>query len=435
MSSTSVLLTAPPTTAERAAPCRFEIQRGAAGLAAVRVDWQRLCDGLGGARCFQRPEWYESYLRSLADGELCFCLARRNDLLVGVFPVVQTTRTLGGLRLRSLELVNHPHLLLADCVFAPTDANRRLLVDWLAFLRHEARLAWDVVVLANLLEDGCALPALRAGPRAADVLVERSRCDYLPCVPLDELAAGLSRNFRGNLRKARNKLQKLSGLEYVAARRPAELDAALSQFLEVEASGWKGATGTGTAIQLQPRVRAFYRALVDTFGRSGACEINLLRAERHCLAGQFCLRTGDTSFMLKIGYDEAYAPVAPGNMLLEYTLRRYVDAGDIKSINLVTDADWHASWKPQSLAVSDVYLFNQTIAGLTALGLTRVRQQMGRAYRARLKPLIARLRNGHARAAQTDPTASANPHARKQAGASADRPVAPGCQETNDDCE
>ncbi len=65
--------------------------------------------------------------------------------------------------------------------------------------------------------------------------------------PFDETFSALSKNFRGNLRKARNKLAKLEGVEFVSARGPEELASALEVFLDVEASGWKGASGTGTA--------------------------------------------------------------------------------------------------------------------------------------------------------------------------------------------
>jgi CelD/BcsL family acetyltransferase involved in cellulose biosynthesis len=291
-------------------------------------------------------------------------------------------RAVARLRLRSLELPHHAHMLLADCVCSASNGGRGVLAALVRHLRQQRSLAWDVLYLPHLLQDSCALRALRDERPALVLETPQTRCDYLRCVPFEELAETLSKNFRGSLRKARNKLTRLTGLEYVCATRGPELDAALAEFLDVEASGWKGTAGTGSAIKLDERVSGFYRALAASFGQSGGCEINLLKAEGKCIAGQFCLVTGDTLYILKIGYDEAYAHVAPGNMLLEHTMRRCAEAGVIKYVNLVTDAAWHASWKPESLAVSDVSVFNPTAAGLAAFGLVRGKRLLGAAYRA-----------------------------------------------------
>ena len=128
--------------------------------------------------------------------------------------------------------------------------------------------------------------------------------------------------------------------------------------------------------------------VLRNFSQIGACEINLLRAEGKCIAGQFCLVTGDTSYILKIGYDEAYAQVAPGNMLLEQAIQRHLSEGAIKYVNLVTDTPWHSSWRPLSYAVSRIWVFNITAAGLTAYSLLRAKGPLSHTYRHWLKPLL-----------------------------------------------
>jgi CelD/BcsL family acetyltransferase involved in cellulose biosynthesis len=232
------------------------------------------------------------------------------------------------------------------------------------------------------------LSALNAGPPVLRISELQPRCNYLPCLPPDELAESLSRNFRGNLRKARNKLAKLNGVEFISACSQPEIDRAFDEFLAVEASGWKGTAGERSAINLDGRVLGFYQSLTRNFSRIGACEINLLRAEGSCIAGQFCLIAGDTSYILKIGYDEAYAQVAPGNMLLEHTIQRYLREGSIKYVNLVTDTPWHSFWKPLSYAVSSAWVFNKTSAGLTAYSLLRAKRSLSNTYRHWLKPLM-----------------------------------------------
>ncbi len=390
MTRTSTIPDAGVQAADAPDRCQLDVLVGRAGLRILRDDWKRITRALGRARFCHLYEWYESYLETLgADATVYFFVARRNGLPVGVVPLVHATRRMGGLKLRSLELVHHPHMLLADAVFARAEANQELLGELLAQLRR-ARIKWDVLFLPNLLEDGCLARALVPAPRRLMLAVTAARCDYLECAPFEELAERFSKNFKGNLRKARNKLSRAAGVEYVTAHRSTELASALADFLDVEASGWKGAAGTRSAIKLDREVNAFYEALIDSYGRLDACEINLLKVEGKCVAGQFCLVVGETSYMLKIGYDESYAQFAPGNMLLEHTLRRYMEEGVVKYVNLVTDAEWHASWRPLSAAVLDVRVFNTTAAGLSAWALLSAARRLGKLYRDRVRPLIDR---------------------------------------------
>ena len=367
---------------------RFEVFQGAAGLTAIREDWKRVTRALDKPRFFHHYEWYESYLNALSDSPVYFALARRKGAPVGVIPLVMTPLRLAGTKLRALSLPHHPHMLLCDAPLTNEGLDHVAMRELITYLRRQQKIQWDVLFFPNLLEDSGLLSALNAGAAALWISEPQTNCNYLPCLPPDELAMRLSQNFRGNLRKARNKLAKLSRVEFISARSRSEMDRALDEFLAVEASGWKGAAGERSAINLDGGISSFYQSLTRNFSRIGACEINLLRAEGRCIAGQFCLVTGDTSYFLKIGYDEAYAQVAPGNMLLEHTIQRYLREGAIKYVNLVTDTPWHSCWKPLSYVVSRAWVFNTTSAGLTAYSLLRAKGPLSHTYRHWFKPLM-----------------------------------------------
>ncbi len=382
------------TSCDASVEYQFEIFRGRAGLTAIRDAWNQIAQALDNLRFFQCYEWYESYLDTLAeaDSSVCFVLVCQGSSPVGVIPFAQATRKIANLRFRSLELIHHSHMSLSDGVFARSDPDGAIIQELIAYLQQQSDIKWDVVFFPNLLEDGCIRQALKAAPIPWLISETRTRCNYIPCISFDELSNKFSKNFRGNLRRARNKLMNLGGVEYISARRQPQLDQALNEFLEIEASGWKGAMGEHTAIKLDARLTNFYRSLCETFSRIDACEINLLRADGHCLAGQFCLVVGDTSYMLKIGYDESSGYLAPGNMLLEYSLRRYWREGVVKYLNLVTETPWHANWKSHSYTVSTAYVFNRIPTGLAAFALLRFEKYLRGKYKARLKPLVERWR-------------------------------------------
>jgi len=402
MNSSPTITSEFTTASDRSVEYQFEIFRGRDGLASIRDDWNQIAQESDKLRFFQCYEWYESYLDTLAEAysPVYFVLVRQQSSPVGVIPLMRSIRKIAGLRFRSLELINHSHMPLSDGVFARSDSDGAILQGLLWRLQRQSEIKWDLVCFTNLLEDGCIKRALESSPIPRLISEARTRCNYISCIPFDELSNKFSKNFRGNLRKARNKLMNLSGVEYISVRRQPQLDQALDEFLEVEASGWKGAMSEQTAIKLDLRLTNFYRSLSETFSPVDACEINLLKADGRCLAGQFCLVVGDTSYILKIGYDESYVQLAPGNMLLESSLRRYWREGVVKYLNLVTDTPWHSNWNPLSYTVSNAYVFNATPTGLAAFALLRFEKYLSGKYKAQLKPLVERwrnLRNGHTR--------------------------------------
>ncbi|GAB4507905.1 MAG: hypothetical protein Tsb0026_05140 [Sulfuricaulis sp.] len=94
--------------------------------------------------------------------------------------------------------------------------------------------------------------------------------------------------------------------------------------------------------------------------------INVLLLDGKCIAVQFCLLTDSTLYILKIGYDESHAQIAPGYLLLEQMLRDYIDGHLVHSLSFVTDPPWTQLWRARSLAVYDCTVYNHTARGWLA---------------------------------------------------------------------
>jgi CelD/BcsL family acetyltransferase involved in cellulose biosynthesis len=192
----------------------------------------------------------------------------------------------------------------------------------------------------------------------------------------------VSKNLKGNLRKARRKLAKCENAEFLSTREPSELPDFFADFLVVEASGWKGASGVGTAIVFHPYLTSFYRRLMHEFGARRQCEINLLKIDGRVAAGQFTLIIGNSMFLLKIGFSEEFSTLAPGNLLLAETLHRAKKGGEIEVVNLITDARWHASWRPTDHTVYECCCYARSARGFLAYTYRRLRSAVGAHYRA-----------------------------------------------------
>ena len=213
----------------------------------------------------------------------------------------------------------------------------------------EAALTWargraSMLVAGPLPASSAVWDGVR-GSGAASAIYPQMAWNQIGCAgTFDAYFSALKKNFRGNLRKARNRLAALDGVEFRCVGGPEEVAREFSTFMAVEASGWKGAEGT--AIACRPQAEAWYRTWLEAMARQGLVEMNALYLEGACIASQVCVRTRDVYEIHKIGYDESHARLAPGQLLLERTLRRCFDDPSLNVVELMSDTSWQYDWAP-----------------------------------------------------------------------------------------
>jgi hypothetical protein len=203
--------------------------------------------------------------------------------------------------------------------------------------------------------------------RALDAYAKYAR-PHDPCNTLDasrpygELRAGLSKNLQASLRKSRKRLAESGGAHITVNGVPMEaadenkssaltevhtdeINRAYDAFLAVEASGWKGSGGTGSAITLDDSVTAFYAELIAQRGKDFRPEVTLLLRGSKPIAAQFSVVVDSCKHVLKIGYDEHESRFSPGQVLMAGVLETASVQG-LKRVNLVTNMPWHQTWRP-----------------------------------------------------------------------------------------
>jgi len=183
-----------------------------------------------------------------------------------------------------------------------------------------------------------------------------------------------------NLRRLRKQLEEQGNVCIEHVVDADALPRAFDVFLQVEASGWKGADKSATAIGDDEQLRAFYQSLLTPSTQGLQPEINLLWCDEHCIAAQFGLRTGDYLSLLKIGYNEEYARYSPGYLLLESVLAS-TQTRNIHTLSLVTSPPWAERWHPNTVPVWHVNYYNHCSMGIALHQFNRFKQ----AAKARLK--------------------------------------------------
>lgn len=353
------------------------VQRGPEGLLALRAAWEELLARLPRRRFFHEWGWYEAWLRELAPRpqDVLFVELRRAARTVAIVPLEAGTQRRAGLRLRELRLPEHDHLPLADLI-CETGLDAAWLVPALVRTLAHERIRWDLLRFGMVMDESALLHRLE-GVRLARRVVPMKICEQVDCaLPWEQFAARLSGNFRSNLNKARSRLARESEVAWQVAATPAEIAASFDAFLQVEASGWKGREGT--AIACRPELVRFYRRLIEHFAPTDRLRINLLSVGGRTIAAQFCPLDADTLYVYKLGYDEEYSRLAPGNALIEQMVRLAAEQGRYRYINLVGNPPWFANWRPEGTPVQLIILYGRTLPAL-ALRLLGALRRLRRA--------------------------------------------------------
>jgi len=206
---------------------------------------------------------------------------------------------------------------------------------------------------------------------------------YLQCESYEQIRQKISKHFRSELNLKGNRLSRLGDVEYISARKKDDLNKEFNDFLELEASGWKGQHGT--AIKSNVKDKKFYENLTDNFSDIDSCELSLLTLNNEIIAGSYWLVNDSTVYFLKIGYDKKYSKVSPGVLLLDHDIGKYADDHSINTISLFSDYQWQARWKPSSMDVFNIIIFNKSSFNVFCYSLLKV---IVRVYRRCVKPVL-----------------------------------------------
>jgi len=368
--------------------------RGREALERLEGDWRRLYAAMTLRTGFHAYETHVAYFDLLmAEPEKFRCLALLDGQSVrAICPLEARVDPAVGPSIPVWGVPLHPHIMVSDVICPEDDARRQLLPALLDYLRHRAE-GRPLLVLGPLPADSVLWEGLQRLPPGISCTHAAMAADVFDCEQsFDQLSSRFTTHFRSRLRRNSRRLSRLDDVRFVNATEDADLRSELEALLQVEASGWKGESGTGSAIQLQPELVAFYRTLTSTLGSQGGedrCEINSLYADGHCIASQFCMRTDGEYVMPKIAYDEEYSRLTPGLLLFEHTLERCCNDEEIRQLDFLTSPGWMNVWQPDPLAMQQAHLAIGRWSGRPLVAMLRFRfgrgREMVRWLRRRLK--------------------------------------------------
>lgn len=203
------------------------------------------------------------------------------------------------------------------------------------------------------------------------------------------LTASLSSKKLKELRRQLRRLGDEAPIAFSEARAAHETPDALERFLALEASGWKGKSGTSmrdNADQL-----AFIRGTIANLAASGDVRFLEMSAGDAVVASALVLVNGRRAWYYKTAYDERFAKNSPGvHLTLELT-RRLLEDPEIDSVDSTAIANHPMIdhiWRDK-LALVDLMVSSRPGAART-LALSAAAERLRRRARVQLRDLYLR---------------------------------------------
>lgn len=335
------LVLSPPTDIVN----RVEIVSDLEALRAIRRSWNRLVEEAGIDHPFLGHEWICSWWECFGSGkELYILLVKTGARLQAIAPLMFSRESMHGVRVRRLGALYNPHTPRLDFIVAPGAADGAYHSIWRHVLDVSGR--WDVLEIPQMLAGSPTLASLSKMAADDGFRFGVWHGEDSPYVPFrgtwESYVKQLSHNHRTKLRKGLNRLSRLGEVRMEVVSAEQGMAAALDDGLRIEAAAWKAKTGT--AVCSQPDVESFYKVYAEHAAANGSLRLLFLTVAGTRIAFAYALYYRDRLFVLKAGYDPAYARYSPYNLLCHFVFKDGFERALHEYEFLGNNEPWKLDW-------------------------------------------------------------------------------------------
>lgn len=324
--------------------------------------WNQVAEAAGLDHPFLEHAWVRTWWECFGGGStLQILVLKAGDQTVAIAPLILTRIRMWGIKVRRLGFFYNAHVPRADFLVAqrPEEAYRAI---WGHL--HRSR-GWDLLQLCQLPEGSATLDAISAMAGLDDCQIVTWLSGASPYLPLGEPWSQyfnrLTSKHRANLRNRLKRLSAIGPVEVETVTSGERLANALEAGLKLEAAAWKGEAHT--AISCNPHVSKFYSLLAERTAERGWLRLNFLQAGGSRVAFDYSLFYRNRVHLLKLGYDPAYAPYSPSNLLISLVLQSAFEREAREYDFLGDSADWKLQWTKDSRPHYWLFVFSNTFKG------------------------------------------------------------------------
>jgi CelD/BcsL family acetyltransferase involved in cellulose biosynthesis len=167
----------------------------------------------------------------------------------------------------------------------------------------------------------------------------------------------LDGDFRRSRRRYAKRLLEAGATELKITRpqSPDEIDSLVHQGFDVEDRSWKGAAGT--SVLRNEHMLEFYQGQARLLADSGHLELVFLVHQERPIAFAYIWRAKGIRFIAKLGYDEAFKQLGPGQTMIYLLLQRSYAEDDCPLVDFWGSLrPWNADWSTRTYPVGRLVL-------------------------------------------------------------------------------
>ena len=324
-------------------PLHVEAVTGYEAFLELEPAWNRLVDRAGIDHPFLEHVWVRTWWECFGSGSTLQILAvKAGDEPIAIVPLISTRVRMWGIPVSRLGFFYNAHVPRAGLIVARRNPEAYQAI-WNYLSSHRS---WDLLQLCQLPEGSDTLAEISELATRDGFPFGVWRSCESPYVPLHgtwtEYFGSLAAKHRANLRNRFKRLRALGPVELEAVTSEEFLTAALGDGLDLEAAAWK--RDAGTAISCDPNVARFYTSLAQRVERQGWLRLHFLEADAKRIAFDYSLCYKNRLYLLKLGYDPAYAQYSPSNLLAQLALQASFERGEVEYDFLGDNLDWKKCW-------------------------------------------------------------------------------------------
>lgn len=306
--------------------------------------WSEAVKAAGIDHPFLEHAWLRTWWECFGAGStLHIVVVREIDDIVAIAPLISTRLRMFGIPMRRLGFFYNSHVPRAGFIIVRQEPKAYQAI-WDHLLSE--RNSWDLLQLCQLPEGSQTAEEVRrlAGEAGFPIGVWLSGASPYLCIDTswNQYYDRLPTKHRSNLRNRFKRLNQTGLVESETVTGKESLPAALEAGLRLEESAWK--RDAGTAISSDPQVRKFYETFASRAAEKKWLRLNFLKAGAQRIAFDYSLAYNHQVFLLKLGYDPAFAAFSPSNLLLSMSLEHAFEQGFVKYDFLGENADWKRCW-------------------------------------------------------------------------------------------
>ena len=187
------------------------------------------------------------------------------------------------------------------------------------------RLGWPLIWIDNAHFEAMHWQRLIAEAQACGFQTHTRESFRVPTIEIDHDWPGyerrLTRNLRRQIKRMVQRAKETGDVKLTVYRdaSPEEIEPLLRRGFAVEDSGWKGSAGT--SVLKWPERFAFHLQEATEVAKFGALQLSFLETADRPIAFEYGWNCKGVYHSFKVGYDEAFAELTPGQCLRHRLLR------------------------------------------------------------------------------------------------------------------